>query len=315
MISDEARLVYKIVSYVPRGKVLTYGAVAQLAGRLSPRRVGYLLHQNRDSAKVPCHRVVSSAGRLAKNFAFGGWAGQKRNLRREGVEIKSEKVRSGNFWRPTELFGAFVGLWRRYGEPGPWPWFGRRPAHSLEEIAIGAILTQNTNWHNVELALANLKGSGLCSLAGICQLGREDGERLRLLIRPSGCYNQKSERLLLFSQFIQGKHGGLTNFGRLPLTAARGALLEMVGIGEETADTILLYALRKPVFIIDNYTRRFLKSRGLKYDLNYEDLHKFFEANLPRRVDLYQDFHALMVRRGRDEGGKEDWSRRAESNG
>ncbi|HWQ99463.1 MAG TPA: methylated-DNA--[protein]-cysteine S-methyltransferase, partial [Candidatus Methylomirabilis sp.] len=153
-------VVYRIVSHIPRGRVMTYGDVARLAGT-GPRAVGRYLHENPDPKTIPCHRVVDSSGRMAKSFAFGGARGQITRLQNEGVAFlrRGDALRCPDhtmrrptcvdldrcLWTPSRLFREYLTLFRRFGDPGPWPWFGQDAPHSPEEIAIGAILTQNTN--------------------------------------------------------------------------------------------------------------------------------------------------------------------------
>ena len=185
-----------------------------------------------------------------------------------------------------------------------WPLWCRekKSSEDKEKIAIGAILTQRTTWHNAELALTNLAKEKTLSLRKICSLGEKDMEKLIRLILPAGFYTVKPARLYGFCSFIVKKYGNLENFAKLSLPTGRKLLLSLSGIGPETADTILLYACEKPVFVVDEYTRRFLEKKGIEYDKGYEELRAMFEKSLPRSSRLYQDFHALIIV---DEKGEE----------
>jgi len=186
-------------------------------------------------------------------------------------------------------------LRRSYGMPkGQWTLWCKRPKtkKEREEVIIGAILTQRTNWKNVEMALSNLKKAKAHSLKDIYRLGEK---KLAHLIKPSGFYQTKASYLFHSAKFILGKYKSLAKMGRLDLKELREQLLELKGIGPETADSILLYALDKPVFVIDEYTRRLVKRRGLAKDLSYAFLQKLFEKNLRKDFRLYQDLHALIV--------------------
>ena len=169
-------------------------------------------------------------------------------------------------------------LLRAFGKQNWWPMSNAfRPPEW--EIWIGAILTQNTNWKNVEKALQNLKNHGLLSKQDII---RTKQDTLAKLIKPSGYYNQKAKKLRKLASF-QDK-------------PTREALLSIWGIGPETADSILLYACGKPYFVIDAYTRRVFSRIGLlEKDMPYDDMREFFESRLPRDTELYREYHALIV--------------------
>jgi len=173
-----------------------------------------------------------------------------------------------------------------YGEQAWWP------ADSQFEVVVGAVLAQNTNWSNVERAINNLKTAGVLGPEAILDLQRDE---LAELIRPSGYYNVKTKRLLALVNYLQ-RSGGLEVLAEQPLEEARQGLLSVNGIGPETADDILLYALDRPVFVIDTYTRRLLARNNLAQGTeNYEDLRLGFEAALPTDVALFRQFHALIV--------------------
>ncbi|MFH0856306.1 MAG: endonuclease [bacterium] len=194
-------------------------------------------------------------------------------------------------------------LRKKYGKPaGQWMLWGKRPKtfEEKEEIIIGAILTQQTNWNNVMRALENFKNEKCLSLARIYKLGKRDKNKLKELIKPSGFYNQKTEYLLNLVNFIIEKYKTLDNMEKVPADILREELLKIKGIGEETADSILLYAMEKPVFVIDEYTRRFCKENKITDVRSYSYLQKLFSDNLPKNYKLYQDYHALIVIDGKN---------------
>ncbi len=195
------------------------------------------------------------------------------------------------------VFCAYLELLNQFGTPGPWPWFGGIK-YNAEEITISAILTQATNWRNAELALEQLRQHKLNSLSAIGKLTKNKLPWFSKIIRPSGFYQQKTKRLWSLAVWVK-KHGGLKKIKKQPLESLRGKLLALDGIGPETADTILLYALNKPIFVIDEYTKRFIQDRNLTRATGYQPIQKFFEARLPRNIKLYQDYHALIVRWGK----------------
>ncbi|MBI2097317.1 MAG: methylated-DNA--[protein]-cysteine S-methyltransferase [Candidatus Vogelbacteria bacterium] len=250
-------LVFEVVRLVPRGQVTTYGAIAKLTG-LGPRIVGQILHRNQRPRKIPCHRVVRSDGSLAAGYAFGGPTAQKKKLLAEGIIFKNGCVQLKNFCftRPNRALQRYFLLLRQFDRPAVWPWSGA-PAHSEEEIVIGAILTQRVSWRNVEKALTNLRTARANKLEALRRLGEQQPETLERLIRPSGFYRQKAKCLLTLAQSVT-RAGDWQKWRRLGTARLRQTMLDLKGIGPETADTILLYALGRPVFVIDEYTRRFV---------------------------------------------------------
>lgn len=296
---QNSKLIYLILTLIPQGKVLTYGRLAKLAGiPKGARVVGNILHKNPDAPKVPCHNVVTRDGRMGTNYGLGGPKAQEKRLRSEGVEITNGRVNlAKHLWSPPKVLNLCLLLLLHYGEPGPWPWFGNGPAHTPEEVAIGAILTQNTNWKNVEKALDNLKRENAYTIRGNYELGIKNYGRLLELVKPSGYYNQKAKRLFEFCKFIVERYKTLERF--LARETAREELLALNGIGPETADTILLYAGNRPIFVIDTYTKKFTQAHKLTKNLSYDNLQKFFLKNLPQDTKLFQDYHALIVRWGK----------------
>lgn len=196
------------------------------------------------------------------------------------------------------LTGIYRALLARFGKQGWWP--GR----TRFEVAIGAILTQNTAWTNVEKAIANLRRAGALSFRGMRALSEG---KLAQLIRPSGYFNQKAKKLRTFLAWLaaRDKGGSLKRALSGNLSQVRESLLSVKGIGPETADSMLLYAGDRPVFVIDAYTRRALERHGLASSkVGYEELRALFEGNLPRRVSLYNEYHALFVRLAKEHCAK-----------
>ncbi|MHB8066798.1 MAG: endonuclease III domain-containing protein [Desulfobaccales bacterium] len=184
-------------------------------------------------------------------------------------------------------------VWDAFGPQGWWP--GETPF----EVIMGAILTQNTNWKNVALALTDLKAEGLLDPRLLRAL--PDAELARRL-RPAGYYNIKTQRVKNFLDFFSRHfHDSLEEMGQEDLGTLRAALLTVKGIGPETADSILLYALHQPTFVVDAYTYRVLSRHHLAPEAaSYDELQALFMDNLPADVPLYQEFHALLVKVGKD---------------
>lgn len=199
-------------------------------------------------------------------------------------EEKGPLVSAGRAGQPLrDLYDALRAV---YGEQ---PWW---PADSAFEVVVGAVLTQNAAWSNVEKAIERMKAAGLMSLPALLDT---DLDALAEVIRPSGYYNIKAKRLRNLCAFLSGE-GGLDAFAGCDLADQRKALLQVNGVGPETADDILLYALDQPVFVIDTYTRRLLQRYGLaRGDESYEDLRSGFEQALDTDVYLFQQYHALIV--------------------
>lgn len=187
-----------------------------------------------------------------------------------------------------DILAIYQDLFKRYGAQHWWP------AESHFEMAVGAILTQNTNWQNVEQAIANLREADGLSVLAINALKTAELEEL---IRPSGFFRQKAERLQLFSRYLQDHyHSSLEEMLRQPLAPLRTELLTLKGIGPETADSILLYAGEHPSFVVDAYTVRIFKRLGLlEGKEKYEEIRSLFMTGLPADVALYNEYHALIV--------------------
>jgi len=204
----------------------------------------------------------------------------------------------------NKIHQLYLELQQKYGPAEKfWPqWCASKKTPRLRELtAIGTILTQRTSWHNADLALRNLKREGLLSLSKIATLPNLD--QLTDLIRPAGFYQSKPKRLFDLCSFVIKEYGSLENLIKEGLAVAREKLLALKGIGPETADTILLYALDRPSFIVDEYTKRLVKKREIAADFTYDYLKELFEKNLPCDVKIYQDFHALIIVEQKGEAG------------
>jgi endonuclease-3 related protein len=192
--------------------------------------------------------------------------------------------------RPT-LSAVYRCLYRRWGPQGWWP------ARSPLEVIVGVVLTQNTAWTNVVRAIANLKQARMLSLPA---LRRIDEKRLARLIVPAGYYNVKARRLKNVIRFIAGHPGGLAGLFRTRTHTLRERLLTVNGLGPESVDSILLYAAGKPVFVVDAYTRRIFSRHGFfPATADYHYVQEFFMSHLPCRVQLFNEFHALIVALGK----------------
>jgi endonuclease-3 related protein len=179
---------------------------------------------------------------------------------------------------------------------GPQHWW---PGETRDEIIVGAILTQNTNWQNVEKAILNLKKASQMTLEKLYAI---EQEQLAQLIRPAGYYNIKAKRLKAFLKWLFEQHNGsLKEIESIKTDALRNELLEINGVGRETADSILLYAFQRPVFVVDAYTYRVATRHQLiERECDYEQLRSFFEDNLESDEKMFNEYHALLVRVGKE---------------
>jgi len=192
----------------------------------------------------------------------------------------------------VDLYGIYRKLLAEYGPQHWWP-MSRSFEPEEWEVVAGAVLTQNTNWRNVEKALDRLKSAGVVSHRDMLSIGEST---LKQLIHPAGFYNQKAERLKALAECIES-FGSFTEFSR---RVTRERLLAIKGIGPETADSILLYACGKPYFVVDSYTRRLFTRMGmLNGKESYEEVRDMFESALPKDVQLYREYHALIVADGK----------------
>ncbi len=205
---------------------------------------------------------------------------------------------------------AYCKLLKAYGKQGWWPIVNDKtllceygtgaPRNEAEmaEMCIGAILTQNTAWKNVEKAIANLKRNSLIDFSKIAAM---DAEKLAQLIKSSGYYNQKTRKLKLFAEHVVGNYGGsLERMLGKSVGELREELLSLHGIGPETADSIMLYAAGKTVFVIDAYTKRVFARIGISREgSSYDELQRMFMESLPSDSSLFNEYHALIVELGK----------------
>ncbi|MEM0231268.1 MAG: endonuclease III domain-containing protein [Candidatus Woesearchaeota archaeon] len=203
----------------------------------------------------------------------------------------------------NEFLEVYKQLLKDYGPQGWWPLLSAADKKSASkvgyhpgdysfptresdifEICVGAILTQNTSWKNVEKAILNLKRLGALNPEKILRLKEY---KIASAIRPAGYFNQKARKLIEFSRFF------IKLRGRIP---SRDELLSVWGVGKETADSILLYAYKQRIFVVDAYTRRIFSRLGLiSQNAEYDEVREKFESCLPKKFEVYQEFHALIV--------------------
>lgn len=217
------------------------------------------------------------------------------------------------------IFGVYQKLFKVYGPQGWWPILVLEqgikysiPYRSLSkyrasfrdpyfEIAVGAILTQSTAWKNVAIAINNLYNAKVLTPN---KISRIKTARLQTLIRPAGYYKQKAKKLKIFSDWlVKNYNGDITRLKRCKASEIREKLLTLWGIGPETADSIILYALNKPLFVIDEYTRRLCKKYSVEFK-EYDGYREFFEKKLPKNNKIFQEYHALIVASGKDKHTK-----------
>ena len=191
-----------------------------------------------------------------------------------------------------QLNDIYQRLFDRYGPQHWWP------ADEPFEVIVGAILTQSTAWVNVEKAILNLKKAGALDAVSLRQIPVNE---LGGLIRSSGYYNVKARKLKAFVEKLGNYDDSLEKMFAPDIPQLRSELLSIYGIGQETADSIILYAAGKPIFVIDAYTHRIMDRLGLNSDCgNYAALQAFFMNNLPPDVKLFNEYHALLVRHGKE---------------
>ncbi|NQT29131.1 MAG: endonuclease III domain-containing protein [Candidatus Saganbacteria bacterium] len=191
--------------------------------------------------------------------------------------------------KQAKLLKIYKKLLAHFGPQGWWP--GDTPF----EIMIGAILTQNTNWGNVERAIANLKQSNVLRPTSLVRI---PNAKLEKLIRPAGYFRAKAKKLKIFCRWLI-KQGGVKKLKKKPLNLLRPELLKVWGIGPETADSMLCYALDKTNFVVDAYTVRIFNRLGLIKTSDYHAIKDYFEQNLPKKLGVYKEYHALLVALGK----------------
>lgn len=201
----------------------------------------------------------------------------------------------------SKILDIYEILLESYGHQNWWP------GDSAWEICVGAVLTQNTNWQNVEKAIINLKAGGLIAEQGKSKtvnsndypekFAKTSISEIETMIRPSGYFRLKAERMMnVVAWWLDNVSGGILK-NDMTLNSWRESLLEVKGIGPETADSILLYAFEMPTFVIDSYTKRVMSRHlGTDPDIDYHELRAIFMENLPPDSDLFNEYHALIVR-------------------
>ncbi len=213
-------------------------------------------------------------------------------------DSRGNKVRE-IYSRLYSFFGP-QGWWPVYSDDGPGYHPGDfsypRTERQRIEIAFGAILTQQTAWKNVEKALNNLINENLIDFERILEIPEES---LQSLIISSGYYRQKAERLRIFSEFVLNNYGNLESLFSLDLPELREELLSVKGIGKETADSIILYSAKKPIFVVDAYTFRAAERIGLVDVRDYDTLQELFHSSIETDVEIYNEYHALFVELGK----------------
>lgn len=179
---------------------------------------------------------------------------------------------------------------------GPQHWW---PGDTPEEVLVGAVLVQNTSWTNVEKAIAQLREADLLEPKALATVPLEELEEL---IRPAGYFRLKARRLRnLIEMIVQRYDGSLERMFQTPLDLLRQELLSVNGIGPETADSILLYAGGLPTFVVDTYTKRIFARHGwIEFEAGYDALKDLFESRLPANAETFNEYHALLVRIGKD---------------
>jgi endonuclease-3 related protein len=201
---------------------------------------------------------------------------------------------------PQKLYKLIL---KKFGNLNWWPidknYHIKNKSDPRFEIIVGAILTQNTAWPNVEKALSNIKSENLLDIKKISDL---DIRVLKRLIRPSGFFNQKAQRLKIFTQYLEKNYDGdLNKFFNRNLLEIRKELLAINGIGPETADSILLYAGNKPIFVVDAYTKRICQRIPFDVEISYDEIQSYFQNELLKTygkdeiIKIYNELHALIV--------------------
>ncbi len=208
--------------------------------------------------------------------------------------VRKDKVKSVN------IVDVYRQLKKEFGPQGWWPSHERTPfCDPYFEIAVGAILTQNTAWNNVASAIANLYDAKALTPKRLLAI---HPRTLQTLVRPTGYFRQKTKKLRIFSHWLmKNYHGDITELNQSSMLDTRCSLLAQWGIGPETADSILLYALGQPIFVIDEYTRRLCKTHGVIFK-TYDEYRQFFEEGLKKfqnKTELFREYHALIVAWGK----------------
>lgn len=268
--TEYQKRVWRALTEISYGELATYKDVAKAIGNeKASRAVGMANSKNPIPILVPCHRVVGARGKLT-GFAHG-------------LKIKEELILH------EKLMKVYSDLLKSMGPQGWWP------AESDFEMMIGAILVQNTNWGNVDKALKNLNGE-LTPQRLEAMSEAEIAEK----IRPSGYYNQKAKKIKGFVDWFSGYNYDVEKVRAREGEALRHELLGIHGIGRETADCMLTYAFEKPFFVVDAYARRIFERIGLALPAEYDACRTLIEGVIPEDLDVYKEYHALLVQLGKE---------------
>lgn len=272
--TDYQKKIWQALSQIPYGELYSYKEVAKITGNeKASRAVGLANNRNPIPIIIPCHRVVGTNNKLV-GYAYG--LEMKQNL----LDLENINL---IFFRLSQHYGDI----HRNGWGGKKSWW---PANSAFEMMAGAILTQNTNWKNVEKALANVGGN--LNPGFILETSDEE---LAELIRPSGYHNQKAKKLKALCRWFEKYDFEINKAMANDKSILRKELLNINGVGGETADGILVYALNKTSFVIDAYTRRIFSRIGFDVPKDYDVFREMFENAVPAYVETYDYYHGLIV--------------------
>jgi endonuclease-3 related protein len=215
---------------------------------------------------------------------FPGYAALDQNIQKNAI--------ISHLMDSKDVMDIYERLSEHFGDQMWWP------ADTPFEVMIGAILTQQTAWRNVEISIKNLKSAGLLEIE---QLAKAPIEKVENCVRPSGFFRQKAKRIKSLAHHLwEDYKGELDFFFEKDVETLRNELLDLEGIGPETADSILLYADSKLKFVVDAYTFRTFKRLGMDFKGSYKMAQDFFEENLPEDLKLYRNYHALIVELGKN---------------
>lgn len=277
--------VWKCLLNIPIGTTMSYSEVAQKIGEpKSFRAVANACGKNNISILIPCHRVVGKKGNLS-GYKWG--KDKKQQILDYEREFKKVLIEQELMNRVFHKLAIHYGDINRevLGEKKSW-W----PAKDPFEMMVGAILTQNTNWKNVELAISNFK----CKLTP-SYISKVDLSELSDIIKPSGYHNQKAKKLKNLCNWFKRYNYDIAMASIQSTDKLRAELLEINGVGFETADSILVYALNKTSFVIDAYTRRIFSRVGVDVPLNYNNFKNMIESSVTSTVKIYDYYHGLII--------------------
>lgn len=263
--TDFQQKIWNKLTHIPFGEVGSYKQIAEAAGNeKASRAVGMANNRNPIPIIIPCHRVIGSNKKMT-GYAYG-------------IELKEQLLML------EKINMIFSKLTAHFGILNWWN------TDSKFEIMIGAILTQNTNWLNVDKSFNNMKGK--LTPQHIELLSPED---LATLIRPSGYHNQKTLKLKALCEWFKTYHYDIDKVKQVDGEVLRKELLAINGVGPETADCILNYALDKPFLVIDTYTRRMMNRIGVDVPKDYDEFRSLIEQACPKDAETFREYHGLVV--------------------